>query len=251
MQRRFVSDVSHELRTPLTTIRMAADVLHEARDVFAPDDRPERRAAAGPARPVRGPARRPARDQPLRRRRRRPGDRDRPTSARSSTGSSTGCGRWPSVGGARLDGHGPGRPPARTSTTRRVERIVRNLVVNAIEHGEGAAGRHHRRRRRGGRRRVGARPRRRARPRPKQRLVFNRFWRADPARARSTGGHRPGPGDRARGRPPARWLAPGLGELPVRARTSGSRSRGAPGSCSAAHRCRSSHPTPRRPYAPR
>src|SRR5205085_11386980 len=34
VQRRFVSDVSHELRTPLTTVRMAADVLHEARDSF-------------------------------------------------------------------------------------------------------------------------------------------------------------------------------------------------------------------------
>ena len=36
VQRRFVSDVSHELRTPLTTVRMAADVLHEARDDFDP-----------------------------------------------------------------------------------------------------------------------------------------------------------------------------------------------------------------------
>ena len=34
VQRRFVSDVSHELRTPPTTIRMAADVLHEARPGF-------------------------------------------------------------------------------------------------------------------------------------------------------------------------------------------------------------------------
>ena len=32
LQQRFVSDVSHELRTPLTTIKMAADVLYEARD---------------------------------------------------------------------------------------------------------------------------------------------------------------------------------------------------------------------------
>jgi two-component system sensor histidine kinase MtrB len=32
VQRQFVSDVSHELRTPLTTIRMAADLLFEARD---------------------------------------------------------------------------------------------------------------------------------------------------------------------------------------------------------------------------
>ncbi|NEE56897.1 HAMP domain-containing histidine kinase, partial [Streptomyces sp. SID8455] len=36
MQRRFVSDVSHELRTPLTTVRMAADVIHEARADFDP-----------------------------------------------------------------------------------------------------------------------------------------------------------------------------------------------------------------------
>ncbi len=34
LQRRFVSDVSHELRTPLTTIRMANDVLHDAREDF-------------------------------------------------------------------------------------------------------------------------------------------------------------------------------------------------------------------------
>jgi len=36
LQRRFVSDVSHELRTPLTTVRMASDVLFEARADFAP-----------------------------------------------------------------------------------------------------------------------------------------------------------------------------------------------------------------------
>ena len=36
VQRRFVSDVSHELRTPLTTVRMAGDVLHDARDDFDP-----------------------------------------------------------------------------------------------------------------------------------------------------------------------------------------------------------------------
>ncbi|MGB0100614.1 MAG: HAMP domain-containing sensor histidine kinase, partial [Nocardioides sp.] len=36
VQRRFVSDVSHELRTPLTTVRMAGDVLHDARDGFDP-----------------------------------------------------------------------------------------------------------------------------------------------------------------------------------------------------------------------
>ena len=36
VQQRFVADVSHELRTPLTTIRMASDVIHGARDSFDP-----------------------------------------------------------------------------------------------------------------------------------------------------------------------------------------------------------------------
>jgi two-component system sensor histidine kinase MtrB len=36
LQQRFVSDVSHELRTPLTTVRMASDVLHASRNDFQP-----------------------------------------------------------------------------------------------------------------------------------------------------------------------------------------------------------------------
>ena len=36
VQRQFVSDVSHELRTPLTTIRIAADVLFAAREQLMP-----------------------------------------------------------------------------------------------------------------------------------------------------------------------------------------------------------------------
>ncbi len=36
LQQRFVSDVSHELRTPLTTIRMASDVIFAAREQFDP-----------------------------------------------------------------------------------------------------------------------------------------------------------------------------------------------------------------------
>jgi len=36
VQQRFVSDVSHELRTPLTTIRLAGDVLYDQRDTFNP-----------------------------------------------------------------------------------------------------------------------------------------------------------------------------------------------------------------------
>jgi two-component system sensor histidine kinase MtrB len=36
-QQRFVSDVSHELRTPLTTVRMAADILHTSRTSYSPE----------------------------------------------------------------------------------------------------------------------------------------------------------------------------------------------------------------------
>lgn len=36
MQQRFVSDVSHELRTPLTTVRMAADMLYNNREDMEP-----------------------------------------------------------------------------------------------------------------------------------------------------------------------------------------------------------------------
>ncbi|CAN5248027.1 two-component system sensor histidine kinase MtrB [soil metagenome] len=36
VQQGFVSDVSHELRTPLTTIRLAGDVLYDQRDTFPP-----------------------------------------------------------------------------------------------------------------------------------------------------------------------------------------------------------------------
>jgi two-component system sensor histidine kinase MtrB len=36
VQQNFVSDVSHELRTPLTTIRLAGEVLYDQRDTFPP-----------------------------------------------------------------------------------------------------------------------------------------------------------------------------------------------------------------------
>jgi two-component system sensor histidine kinase MtrB len=36
VQQRFVSDVSHELRTPLTTLRMASEVIHSQKDSFDP-----------------------------------------------------------------------------------------------------------------------------------------------------------------------------------------------------------------------
>jgi two-component system, OmpR family, sensor histidine kinase MtrB len=91
--------------------------------------------------------------------------------------------------GTRLVVRGAHQPVVAEADARRVERVLRNLVVNAIEHGEGhdvvvhlavasdgsavaVAVRDYG---------VGLKPGEASR-------VFNRFWRADPARARTTGG---------------------------------------------------------------
>ncbi|MFJ3931965.1 MULTISPECIES: MtrAB system histidine kinase MtrB [unclassified Streptomyces] len=186
MQRRFVSDVSHELRTPLTTVRMAADVIHEARSDFDPvtarsaellGDQLDRfesllsdlleisrfdaGAAALEAEPI-----------DLREVVRRVIDGAEPLAERK---------------GSRIRVVGDRQPVVAEADARRVERVLRNLVVNAVEHGEGkdvvvrmaAAGgavavavRDYG---------VGLKPGEATR-------VFSRFWRADPARARTTGG---------------------------------------------------------------
>ncbi|AWT43627.1 MULTISPECIES: MtrAB system histidine kinase MtrB [Streptomyces] len=186
MQRRFVSDVSHELRTPLTTVRMAADVIHEAREDFDPVtarsaelladqldrfeslladlleiSRFDAGAAALEAEPI-----------DLRDVVRRVVSGAEPLAERKGT---------------RIRVVGDQQPVIAEADARRVERILRNLVVNAVEHGEGkdvivklaAAGgavavavRDYG---------VGLKPGEATR-------VFSRFWRADPARARTTGG---------------------------------------------------------------
>ncbi|MFF0788196.1 MtrAB system histidine kinase MtrB [Streptomyces spiralis] len=186
MQRRFVSDVSHELRTPLTTVRMAADVIHEAREDFDPVtarsaelladqldrfeslladlleiSRFDAGAAALEAEPI-----------DLRDVVRRVVSGAEPLAERKGT---------------RIRVVGDQQPVVAEADARRVERVLRNLVVNAVEHGEGrdvvvrlaAAGgavavavRDYG---------VGLKPGEATR-------VFSRFWRADPARARTTGG---------------------------------------------------------------
>jgi two-component system sensor histidine kinase MtrB len=186
IQRRFVSDVSHELRTPLTTVRMAADVLHEARADFDPAsarsaellqtqlDRFE--SLLGDlleiSRHDAGAASLEADAIDVRDLVRRVVEATEPLALRR---------------GSVVTLHMPDGPCVCEADGRRVERILRNLLVNAAEHGEGGpidvhvvadddvvavAVRDHG---------IGLRP-------GESSLVFNRFWRADPARARTTGG---------------------------------------------------------------
>jgi two-component system sensor histidine kinase MtrB len=186
VQQRFVSDVSHELRTPLTTIRMAGDLIHDSRGTFDP-------AVARSAELLMG-------------------ELDRFESlltdlleiSRFDAGAAVleieatdlrGCveravdahrtlaGRK----GIELVVHEPSFPVVAEMDSRRIDRVLRNLIANAIEHGDGrpvevtlgandsavaVTVRDHG---------VGLGPGEAA-------LVFTRFWRADPARARTTGG---------------------------------------------------------------
>jgi two-component system sensor histidine kinase MtrB len=186
LQRRFTSDVSHELRTPLTTVRMAADLIYSDRDSFDP-------AMARSAELLHAEL-----------------DRfeelltDLLEISRFDAGFAVldaepadvvpivegVAERLQSLGeraGVRIDLDVPDAPVIAEVDPRRVERILRNLVGNAVEHAE-------------------------ARPvlvtlradetavavtvrdngiglhAGEEKLVFNRFWRADPSRARQTGG---------------------------------------------------------------
>ncbi|MEW2167661.1 MtrAB system histidine kinase MtrB [Streptomyces sp. NPDC007084] len=186
MQRRFVSDVSHELRTPLTTVRMAADVIHDAREDFDPMTARSAELLADQldrfetlladlleiSRFDAGAAALEADAIDLRDVVRRVVGGAEPLAERKGT---------------RIRVVGDQQPLIAEADARRVERVLRNLVVNAVEHGEGrdvvvklaAAGgavaiavRDYG---------VGLKPGEATR-------VFSRFWRADPARARTTGG---------------------------------------------------------------
>lgn len=187
VQQRFTADVSHELRTPLTTIRMAVDVLHEARGAFPPEvarsaelllgelDRFELLLAD-----LLEISRYDAGAVVL-----EPETVDLAALVRVEAGLLAGLAQRR---GSALDLRGvPAHQVLVEVDPRRVRRIVRNLVTNAVEYGEGgpvlldlradAAAVAFRVRDRG----VGLRPGEAA-------LVFSRFWRSDPSRARLTGG---------------------------------------------------------------
>ncbi len=186
VQRVFVSDVSHELRTPMTTIRFAADVLFASREQF---DAPVARSAELLQSQLerfetlltdlleisRYDANVAVLD---------PEPVDICDLARHAADVAQ---HLAERRGAKIEFRLPAEPCVADVDRARVERILRNLLVNAVEHGEGkdavvtvagdsaavavavrdygiglAAG--------------------------EERLVFDRFWRADPARARTTGG---------------------------------------------------------------
>ncbi len=186
LQQRFVSDVSHELRTPLTTIRMAGEILHASREDFT---LPVARSAE-------------LLQQEL--------DRfeelltELLEISRYDSGAATierhredvvvlveaavdGVRTLAQRVGSTLAVRAPSEPVVVLMDGRRVSRVLRNLLSNAVEHGEG--------------RPVGVTVAATEQvvavsvhdhgiglDEQQQAHVFDRFWRADPSRDRTTGG---------------------------------------------------------------
>jgi two-component system sensor histidine kinase MtrB len=186
VQRQFVSDVSHELRTPLTTIRIAADVLFDAKDELDP-------AAMRSAELLQSQlerfealladlleiSRHDANVATL--------DAESADVCDLVLRASADAEQLASRHGTKIEFRLPPEPCVAEVDRRRVERVLRNLLDNAVEHGEGRdvvvtvaadtdavaiAVRDYG---------CGIGP-------GEQQFVFDRFWRADPARARTTGG---------------------------------------------------------------
>ena len=186
VQRQFVSDVSHELRTPMTTIRMAAEILFDSREDLDP-------AAARSTELLQSQIERfetlltdlleiSRHDSNVATLDAEPADLcdlvRRSADDAQQLAERRGC---------RIEFRLPVEATIVEMDRRRVERILRNLLVNAVEHGEGrdvvvtvaadmgaaaVAVRDHG---------VGLAP-------GEEHLVFERFWRADPSRARTVGG---------------------------------------------------------------
>jgi two-component system sensor histidine kinase MtrB len=186
LQQRFTSDVSHELRTPLTTVQMAADVLHEARGDFPPQVarsaellRAELDRFEGLLSDLLEISRYDAGAAVLDA---EPTDLGALT-ARVVEGMVALAGRHDSD----LVVSQPAEPIIADVDARRVERILRNLVGNAIEHGAGrpveitlAANRTAAA--------VTVRDLGVGLTSAEAQHVFDRFWRADPSRVRTVGG---------------------------------------------------------------
>ncbi len=186
LQRRFTSDVSHELRTPLTTVRMAADMLYDGRADFPGYlgrstellvdelDRFESLLAdlLEISRYDAGMAELSAESIDIR------------SCVHASISAAASLADQFDIQIVTIL---PEHPVVAEIDNRRVDRILRNLINNAIDHADGkpvevelaaepevlaiTVTDHG----------VGLRP-------GEAGLVFNRFWRADPSRQRHTGG---------------------------------------------------------------
>ncbi|TRW80528.1 HAMP domain-containing histidine kinase [Mycolicibacterium sp. 018/SC-01/001] len=186
LQRRFTSDVSHELRTPLTTVRMAADLIHDHAEDLEPALRRSTELMVNEldrfesllndlleiSRHDAGVAELAVEAVDLR------------SIVRSALDN---VGHLAEEASVDMMVDMPGDEVIAEVDPRRVERILRNLIANAIDHAE----------RKPVRIRmaadadtvavtvrdygVGLRP-------GEEKLVFSRFWRADPSRVRRSGG---------------------------------------------------------------
>ncbi len=186
VQRQFVSDVSHELRTPLTTIRIAADVLFGSREALDPAARRSAELLQGQLERFEALlsdlleiSRHDANVATL--------DAESADVCDLVLRAAADAEQLAAQRGTRIEFRLPPGQCIAEVDRRRVERVLRNLLDNAVEHGEGrdvvvtvaadrdavaVAVRDHG---------VGIGP-------GEHQFVFDRFWRADPARARTTGG---------------------------------------------------------------
>jgi two-component system sensor histidine kinase MtrB len=185
-QRRFVSDVSHELRTPLTTVRMASEMIYDSKDELNPGakrsaelmqnqlDRFEELLAdlLEISRHDAGAAILEAEQTNM-------------TSLVEMVLES--AEPLAHLKAVATPLYAPAEPVMVDMDARRVERILRNLVTNAIEHAEGNPVEVHVA---GNEDCVAVAVRDHGVGLSSEDVVhvFDRFWRADPSRVRTTGG---------------------------------------------------------------
>ncbi|WP_375407061.1 MtrAB system histidine kinase MtrB [uncultured Amnibacterium sp.] len=186
VQQRFVSDVSHELRTPLTTIRLASDILYDSRAGY---DAPSARSAELLKMQVERFEVLLADLLEISRMDAHAADLSgEPTNlvalVREGIDS---LGGLAEETGSVIHLHTPGGYADVDVDARRIARVVRNLLANALEHGEGrpidvtidssqgAVA-------------VGVRDHGIGMTQQDAERVFDRFWRADPSRQRRIGG---------------------------------------------------------------
>ncbi len=186
VQQRFVSDVSHELRTPLTTIRLASDMLNDQRESF--DATTARAAELLHAQVQRFEvllvdlleiSRYDAGSVQL---------ENEPTSlAHLAEDVMASMQQLADQHGSDVRLVAPGGYSPVEMDPRRVRRVVRNLLGNAIEHGEGRpivvtvdSDQHAVA--------LGVRDFGLGMSAADAERVFDRFWRADPSRKRTIGG---------------------------------------------------------------